>query len=188
MKKHLIRGFILIVTCAQLSCSLFFGSVKPIDDKSSAYLIFDLSKLTEWTRLDSKKDKLQPGESSYNAEDGGSDLAFQSQQTGAVISLNSVCRNLISPPNKTDLRKLTRELLLGISNIHSNTEVETKIDGQPALETTLLGKMNEKNVAIRAVVLNAGDCTYDLMYVTQPDRFSIDEGDFTRFATSLHIK
>jgi hypothetical protein len=199
--KHSLRtlnfllGFTILVSFAlgASGCGVFIGNVRPEDSKSDAYGISDLSKESpDWTKLDPKKSN---GEEPYDPNTTPtevSDVSYQSKKTSAVISINSACRaNREAPPNKTvdqDLRDLTDILLLGDNDVTLRNENHVLVQGSPALETTILGKINQEKVEIRAVVLRRKTCIYDLLYVSRPETFTLNEPSFTHFVASLRLK
>jgi hypothetical protein len=174
-------------------CGVFIGNVRPEDSKSDAYGISDLSKESpDWVKLDPKKSN---GDEAYDPNTTPtevSDVAYQSKSTSSVISINSACRaNREAPANKTveqDLRDLTDILLLGGSNVTLRNEEKVNLQGSPALETTILGTINQEKVQIRAVVLRRKTCIYDLLYVSRPAVFTVNEPAFTHFVASLRLK
>lgn len=158
-------------------CSLFIGNVKPVDEKSDDYSIMDLSRFNpDWTRLPTEKDP---------ARTDITDLGYRSQMSGAIVSLNSGCR--ASRDTTQPLEELSRQLLLGIDDIEGREDKTYSLSGQPALETTLQGRMNSKLVKLRTIVVKKDGCVFDLMYLARPDRFAEKESDFSRFAQSLRL-
>jgi hypothetical protein len=186
-------AFLALLTAFASGCGVFIGNVRPEDSKSDAYGISDLTKeSSDWVKLDPKKSN---GEEPYDPNTTPtevSDVAYQSKKTSSVISINSACRaNREAPANKTidqDLRDLTDILLLGGSEVTLRNENHVLLQGTPALETTILGKINQEKVQIRAVVLRRRTCIYDLLYVSRPEVFTLNELAFTHFVASLRLK
>jgi hypothetical protein len=182
---------LVLLALLQSGCSLFFGSIKPVEEKSTTYGVMDLSKTNpDWLRLDGKT---QP--ESTEAKDPDTrqtsiaDVAFQSKKTASIISLNSACKNYAEPNEKQEnLKELTRELLLGISDISFHEEQEIFVNRIPALQTTVVGKLGQENMKLRTVVLQRTKCVYDLMYVSRPEKFPTHEDEFSNFVTSLMLK
>ncbi len=163
-------------------CSLFFGNIRPVEEKSTAYGIEDLSRSsTEWTRMDSSK------ESPEAPQSGIADSAFQSKKTASIISINSACKSYENN-RKESLVALTRELLLGISEITTFEEKNLFLDKNPALQTTVQGNINQEKMMLQTVVVQKGKCIYDLMYVSRPEKFILNQSDFSRFVSSLRLK
>jgi hypothetical protein len=160
-------------------CALV-GNVKPIDEKSETYQVDDLSKgLGDWTKL--------PPQSGGSSDSSSSDVAFQSQKTASIISLNSACRPSFETEHR-DLKTFTNLLFLGISEVTQRNERDLTLQSVPALETTLKGKLNDEEMMLRTVVLQRGECVYDLMYVSRPEHFAENEADFSRFVDSLKLR
>jgi hypothetical protein len=196
----LLGSLLLLVT--QSGCGLLLGNVKPVDEKSEDYGVLDLSrtKPDEWTKLDpSDLSDSEPGESDKSSTEV-SDTVFQSRKTAATISLNSACRprsELQSAQAEADsaekgraagLRKVTNLLLLGLSDVTLRNESELKLQGRPALQTTIRGKLNGEDVMLRTVVTRKEGCTYDLVYLAPPEHFGAHLEDFSQFVASLRLK
>jgi hypothetical protein len=169
-------------------CSFLLGTVKPVEEKSKNYTAIDLSKNnTDWVKLESKQNpNSNPSKSSEIAESGGADIAFQSKSDGSTISIDSACRTY-SPQNR-DLRHLTDQLLLGVKEITTPSEKTLTVAGGPALETTLLGKVENQRVKLRTIVLQRKNCVFDFMLIARPESFNRSEADFSQFVNSFHLK
>jgi len=170
------------------ACSTLVGNVKPVDEKSEQYEIIELSP-EGWTKLDptslvSEKARFDPKSSTYSSE--VTDLTYQSKKTAGIISLNSSCRS--GRAQEENLELITRELLLGITGVTLRTDQKISVQTTPALQTTVQGKIAGELTKIRTVVLSRGECIYDLMYVSTPERFKTHEEDFNRFVSSLRLR
>lgn len=149
MTKVLGLLALVAIIATQSGCGILFGNVKPVDEKSDYYGIADLSREnTDWIKLDAGKIAKQDADSTPT-EIG--DVAYQSQKTAATISINSACREGRNVADQT-LHAITDESLLGISNVTLREEKNYTQQGLPALETTILGKMNGEEVMLRTVV------------------------------------
>lgn len=167
-------------------CSLFFGNIKPVEEKSKTYGIVDLSREnSEWVKVDPKATGVEAD--AEEPESGVSDTVFQSKKTASIISINSACKGS-KPGKKQTLQELSRELLLGISDLKRKEERQINVSGVDALETTVQGKINQEEMVLRTVVLIRANCVYDLMYVSRPERFAGNENDFNLFVSSLRLK
>lgn len=173
--------FLLLFLLGTSSCGTLIGNVKPVVEKSQSYGVLDLSKANpDWKKLPAQ---------SQNAAGNPDlpDVAYQSEKTASIISLDSACRPTFATENR-DLHAFTEQLLLGISDVTHRDETATTLQGAPALETTIEGKLNGENMALKAVVIHRAECVYDLMYVARPDHFAENEGDFSQFVASLRLK
>jgi hypothetical protein len=156
------------------------GNVTPVDEKSETYQVVDLSKgSSEWSKL--------PPQAGASSDTSSSDVAYQSQKTASIVSLNSACRPTFETEHR-DLKTFTNLLFLGISDITQRDEREFKLQGLPALETTLKGRLNNEEMMLRTVVLRRGECVYDLMFVARPEHFAENETDFAHFVDSLKLR
>lgn len=165
------------------------GNIKPIDEKSEAYGVLDLSKQRpeEWQRLDlsAVADSKDPDAKATEV----SDVVYQSKKNASTISLNSACRqNAQYSDSLKGLRDLSNLLFFGISDIMQRDENQLSIQGTPALQTTVRGKIKSEDIMIRTVVLHRHSCIYDMVYLTPPDRFKNNETDFSQFVASLRLK
>jgi hypothetical protein len=190
MRLMLNSASLLLIALALSGCGVLIGTVKPVDEKSEAYGVMDLSKdspnANQWMKLDpaetAEGDKLDDGEKTEV-----SDVAFQHKKDASIISLNSACRASFATSDQ-DLRSFTNLLFLGISDITLREEKEITVQGTPALQTTIRGKLNQENMMLRTVIVKRGNCVYDLMYVSRPKHFAENEQDFSRFVSSLRLK
>jgi hypothetical protein len=168
-------------------CSLIIGNVKPLEEKSDAYGIMDLSKVnSDWVRLDPKV--TQDTSTSAPPESGISDVVYQSTSSASIISINSACKTAPKGAGRDRLEDLSRELFLGISDIKQQETSKLVVDENPAFQTTLRGKLNQEEMMLRTIVLKHSTCIYDLMYISRPERFKDHEKDFTDFVNSLRLK
>jgi hypothetical protein len=197
-----VRVFFAIIAATWLAsgCSTLVGNIKPVDEKSDDYRVIDLSKEnSEWEKLPAES--AQQSEKPANPEDPGqgstesSDIAYQSKATASIISMNTACRPTLKWEDKATqeqreqhLREFTRQLLLGISDIHDRKEEFIQVQSVPALKTTLVGQLSGQTTQLRTVVLRHEDCIYDLMYIARPSYFEKNEPDFARFVASLRLR
>lgn len=183
--KHsslLIKSALITLLLTQTACGLLIGNIKPVDEKSDAYGVADLSKETPgWTKLDAAV------RDSEDTSSDISDVAYQSQKTSSIISLNSACRPNTEKNPKT-LKEFTNLLLLGISDVSLREEKDLTLQDSPALQTTIRGKLNGEEMMLQTVVLRRRSCVYDLMYVARPEYFAENEPTFAHFIASLRVK
>jgi hypothetical protein len=174
-------------------CSVVVGNVKPLDEKSTVYGVMDLSsKDPDWKKLDPTKTAAQS--ESVKVQDVSptevSDVAYQSQSTASIISLDSACReiNTAKPYPERDLKTLTDLLLLGITDVTYRAERGLEVQNTPGLETTIVGKLNNEPMELRTVVLKRQNCVYDLVYMARPRYFEKQLPDFSHFVASLRLR
>lgn len=189
---QLFKSSILILLLASSGCSVVVGNIKPLEEKSTAYGVADLSSSnSDWKKLDPAKTTAQ--NESVKVQDVSptevSDVAYQSSSTASIISLDSACRlsSEALRPNQ-DLRSLTDLLLLGITDVTYRSERGMEVQKTPALETTIKGSLNGELMQIRTVVLKRQNCVYDLVYMARPTHFESQLADFSHFVASLRLR
>ena len=124
------------------------------------------------------------GETMASVDALKADLAYEDTRTGAIISLNSICRKY----QKASLDELSRNLVLGIKDKQVIRERETTVGGAEAKDTLIQGEVEGARVQIRTVVLKKNSCTYDLIHVASPEKAESTEKDFEAFVTSLQVE
>lgn len=169
-------------------CSVLVGNVRPVDEKDESVSWRDMSKQKEWIRLD-LAERLKEKDPEVQPDTAIPDLAFQHDQTAAIISINSACREKQRShdeqlPLQDRLKTYTQRLHFGFQ-IDSRKESASKIDGFSAWEVTVRGKLEEEPVMMRTVVFERKNCVYDLMYMTRPEHFPKHEIAFSEFLASL---
>lgn len=178
--------FFAIALC---SCSVVVGNVKPVDEKSTQYGVLDLSTGSpDWIKLDpAKTDQYGDSKSTDVISTEISDVAYQSKDTASIISIDSACRNANSQ-SQADLKTLTDMLFLGITDVTLREERGVELEKNPALKTTLSGKLNGEPIMFQTVVMKRGGCVYDFVYMARPKFFAKHEDDFAHFVASLRLK
>lgn len=175
-------------------CSLLFGNIAPVSEKSGKY---EAGALPEgWNALSPQ----EMGEVVDDPDDNAtSDFAFQSEKTQSIISINTACRPSLdwdelvpegkrAAENRKQLRSFAQQLLMGIEPVGQIDEKEVTVSRLPALETTMSGKLNDSDTRVRTVVMRKRDCIYDLMFVAQPQHFDTDVEAFSRFVASFKVR
>lgn len=173
---HVLSSFAIVTLMP--ACSLIFGTDKPVDTKSHDYNIVRLDRESEgqWQSISTSE----------------GDVAYEHKSSGTIISLNSVC----GQTRETSLEDLSKYLLLGIDTRGQVEAREIEVAGVKALESTVEASMgtrkpsgnsaSERPVKLKAVVLRKGPCTYDLMYIAQPQVFKEHLPTFERFLKGFH--
>lgn len=176
-------GLLLIPLLALIQgCGIFFGGEQKVDTKSRDYEIVRL-------------DKQYPGYWRLIQDTGAgvgsdrSDVAFEHSKSGAIISMNSVC----GPAAEHSLPALTKNLLMGLKQEGEAQTRSIKVDGVDALETTIMALPDRRadegsRIKVRTVVLAAGGCSYDLMYIARPQVFGKELGVYRQFLEGFHVR
>jgi hypothetical protein len=154
-------------------CALFFPDRTA--PKSSEYEV--KSPAPPWNKLAVGADP--------NATDAmKADMAFENPETGAIISLNSICRKY----SKLTLEQLTENLVRGVGGRKLLERRETLLDGAPALDSLFEGTVDGVYLHLRTVVTLKDDCTYDFIHVSVPKREVGHPRAFDEFLASFHTK
>jgi hypothetical protein len=159
-------GFLLILS----GCAVLFPDRSA--PKSSTYQI--LSPDAPWHRLDLARD-------SEAIDTIKADLAYENPETGAIISLNSLCRKYTD----ATLENLTNNLVRGINNREVLRQENAEVDGAKALDTLFKGQVDNVDLHIRTVVLIKDKCTYDFIYVSIPKKEKNSGQAFEKFLASF---
>jgi len=179
-KKSLFFFTLTLISLLTQGCSTIIGTTKPVSDKSHDYQFLDLSEgNTNWSKIEQPIDD-------EATEKGISDIAFKSKKTESIIALNSACRP-INELNETNLESFSDQLFLGVSEIKNKTTKHIAVSSTPALETTLEGTMNSKSIKLRTIVLQKQTCIYDIMYLSYPHFFQLEEKEFNRFVSAIRL-
>jgi hypothetical protein len=160
--------FFLLTSCALL----FPDRTAP---KSKDYTI--TTPATPWHKLATSDDP-----SSTDAMKA--DIAYENPESGAIISLNSICRKY--SPASLDI--LTNNLVRGITNREVMQKREIVLSGAPALDTNFSGNVDGVALNIRTVVMSKRSCSYDFIYVTVPKREEKNGAAFDNFLASFHTE
>lgn len=166
-------GFFLLLGSASIlasSCALLFPDRTA--PKSANYVV---------TPPDSPWHKLEVGEDPNSLESLRADLAYENPSTGAIISINSLCRKY----NHSTLEALTQNLVRGIDNRKILQMRERTLDKVTALDSLFEGVVDKVPLHIRTVVLIKNSCTYDFIYVVIPSRERDSGLAFDKFLASF---
>lgn len=163
-------GFIFVFIILSAGCALLFPDRTA--PKNSNYHVEPPS--APWH-------KLTVGEDPNSMDAMKADLAYENPQTGAIISLNSLCRKY----SNASLESLTNNLVRGIENREVISRKETMLDGEKALDTSFKGTVDKVDIMIRTVVMAKDSCTFDFIYVVIPKREVNNKGDFDTFLASF---
>ncbi|MBC7690461.1 MAG: hypothetical protein H7222_01720 [Methylotenera sp.] len=190
---RLALALLSVSSLTQLTaCGLLVGNIKPVDEKNKDYRVMDLAKANpDWKRLEpvvsanpDEQSDVKKNKEAFAAET--SDVSFQSEKTASIISMNTACRERRA--DDSNLKAISNQLLLGIADVTQRDEKQIQIQGVPALETTIRGKLNGEPMALKTLVVHQDICVYDLMYIARPEHFDAQVADFDRFASSLRLK
>lgn len=180
MRKYFILISILY-TSSLSGCSLFFGNIKPSEEKSSHYSVEELSKSTPgWRKLVGPTD----GETSDFSRP---DVSYESEKSAAVISMTSGCRSPGDAHSANSLTEQTRGLLFGIAKVNFESVSKIEIDHTDALWSKVTGELNGEPVKFEIIVTQKSNCFYDLVLVGRPPFSRQDQEVFAHFVSTFHF-
>lgn len=188
-KTSALIAALAIFSALSQGCGLIFGGDQRVDNKSHDYTVVRLDRdpSSQWRLISS-----EPAAENPSSEENA-DVAFEHKKTGAIISLNSVCREY----RDASLEELSHYLLMGLNTRGDVALRDLQIDGVKALESNVDAAMNERKpsgesgeypVRVRTVVLRKAGCTYDLMYIARPRYFAQEASAFERFLKGFHVE
>jgi hypothetical protein len=112
----------------------------------------------------------------------GGDLAYNNTQFDATMTVNSTCNE---KKKNYSLKALSESLLIGIQGKEALEREEIIVNGQKALKTTYIGRLDNVPIKIATVVLKKGICIYDFTYASSPEHFEIGIVDFNNFVSQF---
>lgn len=163
-------GIIFSVAIAVSGCSILFPDRTA--PKSGDYSV--TSPGGPW-------EKVAVGESSAATDSLKADHAYENPESGAIISINSICRKYAG----ATLDSLTNNLVRGIGEKKLVNQTRRTLDGAEAQDSIFQGVVDNVAVKIRTVVLKKDECTYDFLYVTIPERERDNGVAFENFVASF---
>ncbi len=182
----------LLATTVALStsaCTILFGNVRPSAEKSDHYSVMDLSRRdADWAKLEPTEVGRESGEREPEKTEIA-DVTYQSKSTDSVISMNSTCHDPeIRQERETGLPALeehSRTLLLGIAQKSAALRETFKLRDLDALQTTVTGRLDNRDVKVRSVVVKNDECLYDFLFLTRPENFDRYKDLFAEFTQSF---
>ena len=171
----------ILCTVSLSGCSLFFGNIRPSEEKSSHYSVEELSKSTPgWRKL------LSPTEGE-TSDASHPDASYESEKSAAVISVTSGCRNQMEAHHPKSLTEQTRGLLFGISKVNFESVSKIEIDHTDALWSKVTGELNGEPVKFEIIVTQKRNCFYDLVLVGRPPFSRQEQVVFAHFVSTFHF-
>lgn len=108
----------------------------------------------------------------------GHPIGWYNAKLGAVIQSNETCKN---KRDVTSLDALTRQLLVGYSDLRSRSQETVTLGGRPALHTVADVKLDGAPMTLDLYVVRRDNCILDLSYAAPPDRQPAGEPAFRGF-------
>lgn len=166
------KGFLFLFISLLTSCALLFPDRTA--PKSMNYHV--TPPLAPWH-------KLLVGDDPNSIDALKADLAYENPETGAIISINSLCRKY----SEHNLESLTNNLVRGIENRKILDRKIYKVAEADAMDTIFDGEVDSVAIRIRTVVLIKNSCSYDFIYVSLPKKDADSKGAFETFLASFRV-
>ena len=106
---------------------------------------------------------------------GGADRAWWNPALGATIYTDSNCGARFEDGK---LSSLADHLFFGLTSAEVLMKETFNLNGRDAVLSVARGRLDGVWVQVGAVVLNKDACTYDLLYVSSPERYAEGDPDF----------
>ena len=179
MNKLFIYFFLLVFIVCLNSCSVtrFIGYYASAGSDNSG----ELKGQVFQTDDTSYRIGTLPNSWKRNNIEGG-DLAYNNTQFDATMTVNSTCNE---KKKNYSLKALSESLLIGIQGKEALEREEIIVDGQKALKTIYIGRLDNVPIKITTVVLKKGICIYDFTYASSPEHFEIGIVDFNNFVSQF---
>jgi hypothetical protein len=172
LNKNLFLLGIVAIACSASSCALLFPDRTA--PKSLHYQV--VPPRSPWQ-------KILVGDDPNSIDALKADLAYENPQTGAIISINSLCRKY----SEHNLEALTNNLVRGIDNRKTISKTSKTIANSEALDSIFEGIVDKVNLKIRTVVLIKNYCSYDFIYVSLPEKELNSKDAFEAFIASFTV-
>ena len=108
----------------------------------------------------------------------GASIGFFSDGVGAVVEANATCRD---DADAAPLGALTRQLLIGYTDRHIQSQETVPLDQREALRTRVQAKLDGVPMVLDLFVMKRNGCIFDLSYAAPPDGYARGADDFARF-------
>jgi hypothetical protein len=112
----------------------------------------------------------------------GASVGFYNAGLGAVVQANATCRD---DAEAAPLPALTRQLLIGYTERHQQSQEVYALAGREGLRTRVDAKLDGVPVKLDLIVLPRNGCIYDLSYVAPPDHFESGHRAFEQFVAGF---
>lgn len=105
-------------------------------------------------------------------------VGFFSPRIGGVIESNATCN---ADADVAPLQVLTNHLLIGYTDVRTESQERVPLDQREALHTRVTAKLDGVPMTMELYVMKRNGCIFDLSYAAPPDRFAGGLPDFARF-------
>ncbi len=109
-------------------------------------------------------------------------LAWRDEGAGGTVVVNARCDK---DGEDVPLSALTQHLFLQFTDREIEKEEVVPLDGREALHTRIKAKLDGVPKSFSVWVLKKDGCVYDLVFLSDPERFAAGSEAFDRFAREL---
>ena len=113
----------------------------------------------------------------------GALLAYRDDQADATVAVNGRCGR---DGDDVALQSLTQHLFLLFTDRQIKQQQVVAMDGREAMRTTLTAKLDGVQKAFATYVMKKDGCVYDFLYISRPDTFDANVGQFDSFVAGFH--
>ncbi|MFN7685950.1 MAG: hypothetical protein ACK5QT_11135 [Oligoflexia bacterium] len=165
-------------------CAILFGNVDPIERPAhqNAALRPEIPVPgPQWRRVLTEP---QAGQDSPDA-------VFKNLETGSTLSMTSGCRSDLKPTNpaasRRELARVAATMTGSLDRMTRRKQLDTTLDGVPALESTVYGILEQNRVVIRTRVARKGDCIFDLTLVSLERFFDAEAAALEEWSSLIRL-
>ena len=112
------------------------------------------------------------------------DKAWIDEETGNIISYQSICNESIDPDLETILQKSTSELL--DRKILKKTNME--YNSRRAERVLISGQLDGVSVNLEFVIFKKNSCSYTLSFIGLPEHFNKSKDAFSNFIDGFKVQ
>lgn len=141
-------------------------------------------KLSPQTQRSNKVDYKSPEHPFAPTQSESADVAWIDQQTGNIISYQSICNESLDPDLDTILKKST----LGLTNKRILKRTSIDYNARKANRISVSGQVDGVDVRLEFVLFKKNACSYTLSFVGLPEHFNKAIDAFNQFVEGFKVK
>ena len=141
-------------------------------------------KFSPQTQRSNKVDYKPPVSPFILTQSDSADVAWIDQETGNIISYQSICNESLDPDLNTILKKST----LGLTNKKILKRTSMDYNARKADRITVSGQMDGVDVRLEFVLFKKNACSYTLSFVGLPEHFNKATEVFNQFVKEFKVQ
>ncbi len=126
----------------------------------------------------------EPSSPFFETQQAGADKAWIDEETGNIISYQSICNESIDPDLETILQKSTSELL--DRKILKRTRME--YNSRQAERIFVSGQLDGVKVNLEFVIFKKNSCSYTLSFIGLTEHFDKSKDAFSSFIDGFKVQ